>query len=348
MSCYTTVNECSSNVTVINGSTNAVVSSIPSVVPGEVMAYDPIQGYVYIGGNNRTGANTLSFINDTTNQFQGTIPVPWDLTGMAFVPELGMLYVASRANSSVTVIDTQFNRVVDVLPVASTLTGIAWDQALGELFLADAGTGRLEILQPFIPTYNVTFDESGLPAGENWSVSLNGQTEGSTTSAISFIEPNGSYTFSVSGPPGWAPDPSGGERSVAGANLSTSIRFPAPYGSIAGNVTPATGQLWIDGIPILVGPRGDFQVGNLTIGVHSLVAKDADFYAYFNNISVQPGNTTLVEVELTPVASASWNTLSELAWVVIGALAASTITGAALVILLSTRQRKRSGPASNR
>jgi hypothetical protein len=45
--------------------------------------------------------------------------------------------------------------------------------------------------------YNVTFKESNLPAGTTWSVTLNGNTESSSTSAISFSVANGTYNYSI-------------------------------------------------------------------------------------------------------------------------------------------------------
>jgi len=48
-------------------------------------------------------------------------------------------------------------------------------------------------------TYTVTFAESGLPSGTMWYVNLsNGQSFSSTTNTITFNEPNGSYTYSIS------------------------------------------------------------------------------------------------------------------------------------------------------
>ncbi|MCL5962934.1 MAG: hypothetical protein M1411_00980, partial [Candidatus Thermoplasmatota archaeon] len=46
-------------------------------------------------------------------------------------------------------------------------------------------------------TYSVTFTESGLSTGVNWSVTLNGVTEHSTSTSIVFTEPNGTYAYST-------------------------------------------------------------------------------------------------------------------------------------------------------
>lgn len=48
------------------------------------------------------------------------------------------------------------------------------------------------------PPYTVTFAETGLPPGKNWTVILGGQTESAPTAAITFSgEPGGNYTYSA-------------------------------------------------------------------------------------------------------------------------------------------------------
>jgi hypothetical protein len=45
--------------------------------------------------------------------------------------------------------------------------------------------------------FPVVFNETGLPTGTSWTVTLNGTLESSTTATITFEEPNGSYLFTV-------------------------------------------------------------------------------------------------------------------------------------------------------
>jgi len=73
--------------------------------------------------------------------------------------------------------------------------------------------------------YTITFTESGLPPGTSWSVTLNGTTETSTTNTISFTEPNGTYSFSISSINGYSVSPSSGSITVKGTNISHNITF---------------------------------------------------------------------------------------------------------------------------
>jgi hypothetical protein len=74
-------------------------------------------------------------------------------------------------------------------------------------------------------TYSVTFTQAGLPAGTLWSVTLNGDTESSTGTSISFFEPSGTYDYSVGGVAGYTAAPNSGSVVVSGGAVSTAITF---------------------------------------------------------------------------------------------------------------------------
>jgi hypothetical protein len=76
-----------------------------------------------------------------------------------------------------------------------------------------------------IPTYSVVFTESTLPSGTSWSVTLNGSTENSASSSITFTEPNGAYAYTVGTVSGYAASPSSGTLTVNGAAVSQAITF---------------------------------------------------------------------------------------------------------------------------
>jgi len=62
-----------------------------------------------------------------------------------------------------------------------------------------------------VPTYSVTFTESGLPSGTQWSVTLNGITKYSTGENIAFTLINGTYTYNVNVPSGYIVENGSGE-----------------------------------------------------------------------------------------------------------------------------------------
>jgi hypothetical protein len=75
--------------------------------------------------------------------------------------------------------------------------------------------------------YNVTFDETGLPSGTSWSVTLNGSPESSVTSRIGFIEPNGTLSYTVAPVSGYTANVTSGSVHIQGANLTVYILWTA-------------------------------------------------------------------------------------------------------------------------
>ena len=75
--------------------------------------------------------------------------------------------------------------------------------------------------------YGISFIETGLAEGSVWYVALNGTMENSTSSEITFMEPNGTYSFQILPPPGATASPTSGTIFVAGTNVNNTIHFTA-------------------------------------------------------------------------------------------------------------------------
>jgi hypothetical protein len=73
--------------------------------------------------------------------------------------------------------------------------------------------------------FAVTFDESGLPTGTSWSVTLGSQQLSSTSSTIVFTEVDGTYSFTVGSVPGFRASPSSGSITVNGTDVTKAISF---------------------------------------------------------------------------------------------------------------------------
>jgi YVTN family beta-propeller protein len=103
-----------------------------------------------------------------------------------------------------------------------------------------------------IPWFTVWFNETGLPAGTNWSVDLNGTVGRSTAATNSFTEPNGTYAFTIGAVAGYSVVPASGNVFVRGGSVAiqltwSQIRLDA---SFLANGLPA-GTLWsvtLDGL----------------------------------------------------------------------------------------------------
>ena len=81
-------------------------------------------------------------------------------------------------------------------------------------------------VQFFVAYYNVTFNETGLPAGFTWQIDFAGKTVQMNNSSYDFKEYNGSHPFNVaSSNSTFKPLPSSGTIIVSGSNVSESIIF---------------------------------------------------------------------------------------------------------------------------
>jgi len=98
-------------------------------------------------------------------------------------------------------------------------------------------------------TYSVEFTESGLPAGMEWWVNLtNGQSYSSTSGNATFVEPNGTYDFSVEAlDEAYAASASSGSFVVTGGPVEESITFGFGYAITwtESGLPPAT-EWWVN------------------------------------------------------------------------------------------------------
>ena len=100
-----------------------------------------------------------------------------------------------------------------------------WTSPDGKVAVDWLGTTWKAVLTVSEGTYTVTFTETGLPTGSNWSVVLGGVLRYSGSSSIEFTELNGTYTFEVRSISGYAVSPSSGTVTVAGSSPSVSVTF---------------------------------------------------------------------------------------------------------------------------
>jgi hypothetical protein len=112
------------------------------------------------------------------------------------------------------------------------VTDYAPDLAFGNLTVSGAA---IDLLVPFVlapHNYPLTFIETGLPAGLNWSVTVGSvvrASDGSTT--ITFLEPNGTLTFTIDAVAGYSPQVSSGSVLLAGTASSVSVTFVRDTGT---------------------------------------------------------------------------------------------------------------------
>ena len=135
----------------------------------------------------------------------------------------------------------------------NALATVEW--LLGIPYLGSAGPPlfpAMDGLFSFGRSDAVTFSESGLPLGTNWSVTLAGSTRSSTATTISFTGPNGTYPFEVGSPLGYTALPASGSLTVLGSVASQGITF-----------SPATSSPPPNGFLGLAGTTGYYILAGL-------------------------------------------------------------------------------------
>jgi len=219
-------------ILVINGSTNTITGKIwVGWAPNEIL-YDPENNYMYVTNGE---SSDISVINSSTNKVIATIPLgywgqgttrmPW---GIVYDPQTQLIYVAEWWSGTVSVINPKNNSVVARVEVGTCPTNLAYDPSNGYIYVANWYSGTISIIDTHVypAEYNVTFNETGLPPGAQWSVSLNGTVKNSTASLISFNESNGTYPYSVFvANKNYTPVQGTGVVTVSGANMTYAVKF---------------------------------------------------------------------------------------------------------------------------
>ncbi|MFG1555474.1 MAG: hypothetical protein AAE985_03285 [Thermoplasmataceae archaeon] len=80
-------------------------------------------------------------------------------------------------------------------------------------------------------SYTLTFTESGLSSGTSWTIDLNGNTISTTSSSISFPEPDGSYSYSIGSISGYGLSPSSGTANINGGSTTVSVTYTEMIGN---------------------------------------------------------------------------------------------------------------------
>jgi YVTN family beta-propeller protein len=137
----------SNAVSVIDGSTNNVIATVPVGLSPRGVAFDPANGDLYVansGFDNNVGTigeGSVSVIDGSTNNVITTLPTGWkDSRGIAFDSANRDIYVTNFFSDTVSVIDGSTNTVTGYIDGELNFAGpngIAFDPANGNLYVTD-------------------------------------------------------------------------------------------------------------------------------------------------------------------------------------------------------------------
>ncbi|HEV2165893.1 MAG TPA: hypothetical protein VGS23_02770 [Thermoplasmata archaeon] len=115
------------------------------------------------------------------------------------------------------------------------------------------GPAGFEYLVPFyLVAYRVEFAEVGLPVGLHWSVTWNNSiVAGSGLLRVADYFPNGTYSFTVHPPAGYAATPASGRATISGGGIREMVEFsPVSAGAPPGGFF---GLTWLNGVALFGG-----------------------------------------------------------------------------------------------
>ena len=209
---------------VISDSNNTEVTSVGAGQP-EGLAYDGAAGQILVADT-----TYLNILSDANDSYVKGIYLGAASANIVYDPASAEAIVTMTGTNAgnVSVLSTVNDRITASISVGANPLSVAVDPVGQQAFVCNAGQGTVSIISlSRNASYNVTFQESGLPNGTPWAVSLNGTDLQWAGSSMAFPERNGTYAFSVSPASGYRATPQAGSVTVNGNGQSVSISFTA-------------------------------------------------------------------------------------------------------------------------
>ena len=222
----------SNNVTVFDALNDTIIGNVNTTGAGPWrLYYDSETDYVYVFDLN--AVPNLIVINTTTNQIVQRFSIEENVVNsMIQNSQNGILYLAG--GNSVIALNSTSGGYLGSISVGDYANYMAFGENDNILYLSNDYSSSLSIIS--IPGYydlgngyNLTFQETGLPQGEVWKVSLTNVNESfvgsSSTDTLSLIVPNGVYNLSVISMNGTYKAITPSFINIDGSNLTENVAF---------------------------------------------------------------------------------------------------------------------------
>ena len=121
------------------------------------------------------------------------------------------------------------------------LTGFSVSPPSGTVTVNGATASQaVQFVSTAVPTFGVSFTETGLPTGSDWTLDVAGSSNAVASASYSTSLVNGSYSYSVTAPSGYVASPAGGHFTVSGSSVAVSIVFSKAPSTAAQGLSGAT------------------------------------------------------------------------------------------------------------
>jgi YVTN family beta-propeller protein len=140
-------NRGSDTLSVINGTTNALVDeiSVNAIAPSGIV-YNAANNYIYV---TNMGSNTVSVINGTTNAIVTNIPVGLGPNGIAYNQNNGDVYVANSVNGTISIVGGLENIVTGIIPLGinNNPNDISYNVSNDRLFVTNTNSSTVSAIE---------------------------------------------------------------------------------------------------------------------------------------------------------------------------------------------------------
>ena len=241
------------SATVVDTLTNRVIDNLSLGSYGTGMTFDPQNGELYVPNDSQ---DTLMAINGTTNRIVANVsifttfnPSGDDPVTAAFDPTTGNICVTNFFAYNINVVPGSTNTMLTTIPSGNEGWGIAFDPISGHGYASNFGNDTLTVFTT-IHTYPLTFVQTGLAPGTNWTLDAFDGTyvdysffESLGRNSTTIYEPNSTVVFSVSSA-NYTADPQRGSLNVTGELLKITIKFTHVPVSTGGSFTGTPGLVY--------------------------------------------------------------------------------------------------------
>lgn len=178
-------NSLSSNISVLDGQTDSLLTTIAVGDQPQDPALDPSNGEIYVPDYL---SESVSVISTTSNTVLTTLSVGSGPQGATYDPANGDVYVNDAGSSQVSVISTSSNTVIDTIPVGDVPSvRPTYDPSNGDLYVTNQGSGNLSVISgstntvvATVPLQGTNNHEAALDSGTG-DLYVSNQADGSVS-----------------------------------------------------------------------------------------------------------------------------------------------------------------------
>ncbi len=292
----------------------------------------PSSGVIDVNGANVNETIAFTLVTFTVTFTESGLPagIPWyvNITGQSSISSTGNSIKLNLSNGSYYYTVSSGNKIYKPSYQGSFTV---------------RGAGISEPITFSEVTYTVTFSETGLLSGSSWSVTLNG-TAKSSIGNISFIVPNGTYSYSIASIPGYSIlsmpgyNGSSGVLTVSGYNLSHPVTFVKVItnGYLTGSISPSNASIWVNGT-FYHAVNGQFNI-SLKPGTYEVKVSAPGYYTYNANITIRSSSVSKLPIQsLTEITKPMSFPLSLIVLILVLIVA---IIAVAIVVIIRKRGRE--------